>query len=227
MKYDFTPNNCWYNNVCSDSQTENCTIYCIRFGQMKHMIESSCMPKTLCYPIKLSPAVADLQAFKQLDNIRKNIVEFVTNGQNLYIFSAFTGNGKTTWSAKLMLKYFESVWQNNCYKERGLFISTTNLLLQARMFGYRDDKTQSLLHKIMSIDLVIWDDIGVGQLTAQDLDLLYSLIDHRTKNGLSNIFTGNLGGDNLKQIIGERLYSRVWTNSTVVEFVGNDRRGLK
>lgn len=227
MKYNFTPETCWYNEVCELSGSEDCTIYCIKFGQMKHMIENSNLPKTLCYPVKLTPELIDLEAFRLLNQIGIDIVEFVENGTNLYIFSNTPGNGKTTWASKLMLKYFHNVWENNCFKERGLFISTTDLLLNVKLFGFKDDNIQTLFNKIKKIDLVIWDDIAVGELTPQDLDLLYSLINYRVQNGLSNIFTGNLGAEQLNEILGDRLFSRVWVNSIIVEFKGDDRRGQK
>lgn len=227
MKFNFTPETCWYREVCEFSGSDKCTIYCIKFGQMKHMIETSNLPRTLCYPVRLTPQKIDVPAFRQLNDIGLNIVDFVKNGDNLYIYSQATGNGKTTWSAKLMLKYFHKVWDNNCYNERGLFINTTDFLLNARLFGYKDDNIQAMFRKIKSLDLVIWDDIGVGQLTAQDLDLLYSLINYRVQNGLSNIYTGNLGGEQLNEILGERLFSRVWNDSITVEFMGSDRRGQK
>ena len=115
MKYNFTPENCWYKNVCNFYDTELCDNHCIRFSQMKHLIETSNLPKTLCYPIELEPQVIDLASFVCLAQIKDDIVNFVKNGENLYIFSANPGNGKTTWTAKLLLKYFEQVWSTNAY----------------------------------------------------------------------------------------------------------------
>lgn len=227
MKYNFTPENCWYKNVCPLYDTYDCDKYCIRFSQMKHLIESSNLPKTLCFPIELEPQIIDLPAFMKLADIKDNIVDFVKNGENLYIFSANAGNGKTTWTAKLLLKYFEQVWSTNAYSERGLFISVTDFLIDIRLSGYNNSNNISLLQKIKSLDLVVWDDIAVGELTAQDLDILYSLINSRITNGLSNIFTGNLNEEQLLNVLGPRMYSRIWKNSTRVEFKGNDRRGQK
>ena len=192
---------------------------------MKHMIESSNLPATLCYPIKLEATKSDLQAFIRLDEIRKNIVEFVNNGGNIYIFSNVSGNGKTSWSAKLMLRYFDQVWHNNCYKERGLFVSVTELLMDTKLFGFNNDKTKQLFNKIKTVDLVIWDDIGVTQLTAMELDILYSLISYRISNGLSNIYTGNLNKEQLSEVVGNKLCSRIFDESISIEFTGMSRRG--
>lgn len=227
MKYNFTPENCWYKAVCKLYTTENCDKHCIRFSQMKHLIESSNLPKTLCFPIELEPQVIDLASFVCLAQIKEEIVDFVRNGENLYIFSANPGNGKTTWTAKLLLKYFEQVWSTNAYAERGLFISVTDFLINLRLSGYNNPNNLALIQKIKSIDLVVWDDIAVGELTPQDLDVLYSLINTRIMNGLSNIFTGNLNNEQLLTILGPRMHSRIWESSIRVEFRGTDRRGQK
>lgn len=227
MKYNFTPENCWYKNVCNLYDTDVCDKHCIRFSQMKHLIESSNLPKTLCFPIELEPQVIDLPAFIQLADIKDDIVNFVKNGENLYIFSKNPGNGKTTWTAKLLLKYFEQVWSTNAYAERGLFISVTDFLINIRLSGFNNTNNLAMMQKIKSIDLVVWDDIAVTELTAQDLDVLYSLINTRIMNGLSNIFTGNLNDEQLLSILGPRMHSRVWENSIQVEFKGTDRRGQR
>ena len=227
MKYNFTPENCWYKNVCNLYNTDVCDKHCIRFSQMKHLIESSNLPKTLCFPIELEPQMIDLASFVQLAQIKEDIVDFVKGGENLYIFSANTGNGKTTWTAKLLLKYFEQVWSTNAYAERGLFISVTDFLINIRLSGYNNSNNLSMMQKIKSVDLVVWDDLAVTELTAQDLDVLYSLINYRIMNGLSNIFTGNLNDEQLFSVLGPRMHSRIWENSIRVEFKGNDRRGQK
>ena len=224
MDYNFTPENCWYRDVCGLYKADRCDNHCIRFSQMKHLITASCLPKTLCYPVALEPQTVDLPAFIQLAEIKENIVDFVNNGQNLYIYSCNTGNGKTSWSAKLMLKYFDEIWHINAYSDKGIFVSVSDFLVNMRLFGYNNTKNETLIQKIKNLDIVIWDDIAVGQLTAQDLDLLYSLINFRVLHGRSNIFTGNLDGEQLKEIMGSRLYSRIWETSTVIELRGSDRR---
>lgn len=227
MKYNFTPGNCWYKNVCNLYDTDTCDKHCIRFSQMKYLIESSNLPKTLCFPVELEPQLIDLASFVQLAQIKEDIVNFVRNGENLYIFSANPGNGKTTWTAKLLLRYFEQVWSTNAFSERGLFISVTDFLISMRLSGYNKTDNLTMMQKIKSIDLVVWDDIAVTELTPQDLDILYSLINYRIMNGLSNIFTGNLNDEQLYAILGPRMHSRVWENSIRVEFKGTDRRGQR
>ena len=42
----------------------------------------------------------------------------------------------------------------------------------------------------------------------------------------SNIYTSNMRPDELKELIGDRLYSRIVKLSTEIEFKGQDKRGL-
>ena len=108
-----------------------------------------------------------------------------------------------------------------------MFVSVTDFLINARLCGYNSTSTLAMMQKIKSMDLVIWDDVAVGELTPQDLDILYSLINYRIMNGLSNIFTGNLNDEQLFAILGARMHSRIWESSIRVEFKGTDRRGQR
>lgn len=186
------------------------------------MIETSNLPRTLCYPKKLTPESIDLQAFRHLNDIRLDIVNCVINGANYLIHSANSGNGKTTWAAKLMLRYFDRVWENNCYRERGRFVSVPELLTSIKLAPYKDPAITAELNKLKQLDIVIWDDIGSTTPNQQDLDLLYSVISYRIANGLTNIFTANCL--DLTQKIGYRFAETIYANSFIVEFKGVDRR---
>ena len=44
--------------------------------------------------------------------------------------------------------------------------------------------------------------------------------------GKSNIYTSNLDLDELKEKVGDRLFSRIANNSVNIEFFGKDKRSL-
>lgn len=225
IEFDFSPEQCWYREVCSLSETSDCSISCIRFSQIKHLIKNSGLPYKLCFPIPLEPVQADMDSFYRLRDIKENIVDFVKEGKNLYIFSNNFGNGKTTWSAKIMLKYFDSIWSQNGYQTRGLFIPVTEFLLDLKQnITLRDCDIYLQYQRIKSVDLVIWDDIGVTGVSPMDLESLYALINHRIQSGLSNIFTGNLTEHEIENTLGPRLKSRIWNASECIELLGEDRR---
>ena len=78
----------------------------------------------------------------------------------------------------------------------------------------------------MNADLVVWDEIGTKAVTQFEHEHLLSLINNRIDSNKSQIFTSNLDPTALRDVVGERLYSRVINLSTVMEFKGADKRGL-
>ena len=80
---------------------------------------------------------------------------------------------------------------------------------------------------VLDADLVVWDEIAVSDLTKFEHEHLLNLVNTRIDYGKSNIFTSNQGPEELKEKLGERLYSRVVNLSTNIELFGSDKRGLK
>lgn len=210
---------CWYKSVCT---YEPCT-NCIRYVEMKYLMEHSGLSKKRQKPIKLNGAY-DQKAFKLLDEIRLDIVNFVESGESLYLYSEYTGNGKTSWSIKLLLRYFDQIWAGNGFRQRGYFISVPAFLNQVKNFS--DEKArQKLIKALSTVDLVVWDDIASTKLSDYDIQQLLIVVDQRIAEGLANIYTGNITSrDKLEIALGDRLASRIWNTSTLVEFKGKDRR---
>jgi len=210
---------CWYREVCT---YEPCT-NCIRYVEMKYLMEHSGLSKKRQKPIKLN-GTYDQKAFKLLDEIRLDIVNFVENGESLYLYSEHTGNGKTSWSIKLLLRYFDQIWAGNGFRQRGYFISVPAFLNQVKNFS--DEKArQKLIKTLSTVDLVVWDDIASTKLSDYDIQQLLVVVDQRIADGLANIYTGNITSrDKLEIALGDRLASRIWNTSTLVEFKGKDRR---
>jgi len=78
---------------------------------------------------------------------------------------------------------------------------------------------------LATADVVVWDDIASTKLSDYDIQQLLTLIDARVSEGLSNIYTGNITShEALTKAVGDRLASRIWNLSTLVEFKGKDRR---
>lgn len=209
---------CWYKNVCS---YESC-INCIRFSEMKYLIDNSGIPKVRQKPQMLDAGI-DYNQFVILNGVKNRIVELVENGDfNLYICSRETGNGKTSWAIKILLKYFDQVWAGNGFRVRGYFQHVPTLLNTLKDFSTNHD---SLKNTLENVDIVVWDDIAAAKLSDYDISQLLIFIDSRIANGKANIFTGNLVTEtSLINALGSRLSSRIWNSSTVVEFKGKDRR---
>ena len=208
---------CWYRDVCTYDQCVNC----IRYSEMKYLMENSGLPIKKQHPIQLDGS-RDPKAFKSLADIKEDIINFVNNGESLYIFSEYTGNGKTSWSIKLLLKYFDSIWAGNGFRVRGYFQHVPTLFNTLKDFS---KSHEALKNTLETADLVVWDDIASTKISDYDQQQLLTLIDARVSDGLSNIYTGNITShEALTKAVGDRLASRIWNLSTLVEFKGKDRR---
>lgn len=210
---------CWYASSCVED-CANCTLY----PQMKWQFDNSGLPKSKYMPIRLSPQSNDRRAFERLADIREDIDEFVEQGRNLYICGKTPGNGKTSWAIKMLQTYFVYVSEGNIFNVKGMFVSVPDLLLKMKDFNnpLKTDYKESL----KSCDLLILDDIAVTGISQYDYLQLFTLIDGRMLSGKSIIFTSNVVSlKELENAIGERLASRIWGNSTVIEIKGGDMRG--
>jgi DNA replication protein DnaC len=227
-KYIFDKNKCWYTSACGKYGSPECNASCIRYMEMDFLMQNSGIPRNKQYSVLLTPSKEDVQAFLTLKEIKNDIIAFVENGESVYIYSHNFGNGKTTWAIKLMQKYFDGVWAGNGFRCRGIFIHVPTFLTKIKEgISRKDEDFETLKSRLMTVDLVIWDDIAATKLGDFDHANLLTYIDQRKLNQLSNIYTGNLHQDELQEALGNRLASRVWNDSTLVKFVGADRRGIR
>lgn len=210
---------CWYASSCVED-CANCTLY----PQMKWQFDNSGLPKSKYMPIRLSPQSNDRRAFERLADIREDIDEFVEQGRNLYICGKTPGNGKTSWAIKMLQTYFVYVSEGNIFNVKGMFVSVPDLLL--KMKDFNNPLSNEYKENLKSCDLLILDDIAVTGISQYDYLQLFTLIDGRMLSGKSIIFTSNVTSlKELENAIGERLASRIWGNSAVIEIKGGDMRG--
>lgn len=227
-EYIFDKNKCWYTSACGKYGSPECNASCIRYMEMDFLMQNSGIPRNKQYSVLLTPSKKDVQAFITLKEIKDDIIAFVENGESVYIYSHNFGNGKTTWAIKLMQKYFDNVWAGNGFRCRGIFIHVPTFLTKIKEgISRKDEDFETLKSRLMTVDLVIWDDIAATKLGDFDHANLLTYIDQRKLNQLSNIYTGNLDQDELQEALGNRLASRVWNDSIPVKFVGADRRGIR
>ena len=90
----------------------------------------------------------------------------------------------------------------------------------------KNEYVQHIKNNIMEADLVVWDEVGVKAVTQFEHEHLLNLINLRLLEGKSNIYTSNLSGGELYQMLGDRLYSRIVVASESVVFSSFDKRHL-
>ena len=218
---------CWYKSICDGTKCGE--KFCIRHYKMSCLTYMACMEGNLKYPIqlRLDSARTDQAAFYRLKEIQNNINTFVGSGKNLLIYSANTGNGKTEWSKKLLLSWFNSIWATTDFECRGLFVSLPKLMSAMKEnITKPNEYYQYVNDNIVNADLVVWDEINYKDYSGYEHDYLLNIISERLALGKSNIYTTNYTLDVINVKLGSRLASRIVGQSEKVEFCSNDKRGL-
>ena len=81
------------------------------------------------------------------------------------------------------------------------------------------------MQNLESVDLVVFDDIAVSGVSQYDYTQLFNIINKRMMAEKSTIFTSNIVDyEQLEELFGPRLASRVYTNSEIIELKGWDMR---
>lgn len=197
-------------------------------------IKNSRLPKRYIEEAKtanLQPTTeSDYESFCYLKKVKENIVSFVRLHHNLLITSEHVGNGKTTWAAKIILHYIDAYAQEYSFKNNTpvLFINIPNFLMKKKMAI--SDKTVAeeiaeIEKAILTAKIVVFDDIATKVASDYDREILYSYINYRTDNLLTNIYTSNIFVYNLSEELGERIADRVIGYSKCVELTGAGMRG--
>ena len=213
---------CWYKRIC----TEQCSENCIRYKLMCSLFKQSRLPEAQWDYKYLVCNGADLSNFTQLKAKSESILKFIANGNNLYIYSANCGNGKTSWAIRLMYSYFDKIWHKSCFDCKALFVSVPKFLYNCKRSISQDVKGfEELCNLISEVDLVIWDDIGEMKASDYEHQILFQYIDDRINSKKSNIYTSNKNKEQLEDVLGVRLASRIYNCSECIEFVEEDKRG--
>ena len=213
---------CWYKRIC----TEQCSENCIRYKLMYSLFKQSQLPEALWQYKVLECKDKDYQSFKKLQAKSDDILQFISAGNNLYIYSENCGNGKTTWAIRLMYSYFDKIWHKSCFDCKALFVSVPKFLYNCKRSISQDVKGfEELCNLISEVDLIIWDDIGEMKASDYEHQILFQYIDDRINSKKSNIYTSNKNKGQLEDVLGVRLASRIYNCSECIEFVEEDKRG--
>lgn len=228
-------NDCWMKNYCNKYlSNSNCdcsldNVFCSKLFKLDKLYTESLLSSNqrLHQTLFIDSDGSDRQSFLRLKEIEENIVNWVSQGNNLYIYSNTCGNGKTSWSIRLLRSYLESIWYKSDLICKALFINVPRFLIALKNnISEKDEYASHIKDNVLKADLVVWDDVAIKTATTYEMENLLSIIDNRLNNSKSNIYTSNLFGQDLNEKLGERLYSRIVNLSEVIEFVGQDKRGL-
>ena len=204
--------------------------FCQRLFRIDRLYDESLLSKKqrVRIDLRLDEDGTDREEFIALKAIENNIESFVADGESLYIHSCICGNSKTSWAIRLIQAYIERIWYKSDITCRALFISVPRFLLALKEnISSPSEYVNHIKENIYECDIVVWDEIGTKAPTQFEAEHLLSLINARIDEGKTNIYTSNLGSEQLREMVGERLYSRIINLSTDIEFHGQDKRGIK
>ena len=219
---------CYLYNMCNRKDCDS--DFCLRKYKMDSLYSAALMTESQKQHIKLlvDNDGTDMEQFKQLATIERDIVNFIKDGKNLYLHSANCGNGKSSWSIRLIEAYFNKIWARSDGSCRVLFISVPRFLLALKdNITTKSSYVEYIKENVLTADLVVWDDIAAKMGSEFELTHLLNIIDNRLALGKSNIYTSNLNRQQLYNALGERLTSRIANMSIDIELFGADKRVLK
>lgn len=226
---------CWVKDRCKKglSKSSDCQqsiVFCKKLFKLEYLYQNSLLPTNRWKHenLRLDASRVDEEVFNYLISVQDNIEKFIDNGDNLFIYSAITGNGKSSFAIRLLQTYLNSIWYKSDLTCKGLFISVPKYLLAIKdNISQYNEYANKIKNNVFDVDLVIWDDIGTKIATSFEHENMLSIIDHRINEGKSNIFTSNLSPLEIKEFMGDRLYSRIINSSTCLEFKGQDKRNIR
>lgn len=220
--------NCFLYGICNHIDCE--ADFCIRKSKVEYYLSNAGLDVSDWKKKALMPDVdgTDLAEFKQLAEISNTIVDFVKRGQSLLIYSTQCGNGKTSWAIRLIQSYIHRTWMYSGPECKALFIKVSKLVKGCKDAISNKSAPDAIyadfiMQHYAEADLVVWDDIATKQASAYEIDnILLPMLETRINK--TNIFTSNLGQDQMFDAIGERLTSRVFNKSNVIMLRGKDKR---
>lgn len=219
--------NCYCETDCKRFGRSKCNKSCRAYILLEAIYSTSNIPLRYRRDEKLYPDGCDLNSFKSLRNFKDNIIDNVSEGKGLFIYSKNTGNGKTSWAIKMLNEYIKKmVFKRDLdgFDKMVYYVNTPELLEELRQ-GYSTGEYGSIICKLKEADVVVFDDIGAEKATEWVRERLYTIINYRINNLKSNIFTSNLDIEQIGISLGDRIASRIRDNNYVIELQGTDRRG--
>lgn len=217
---------CWLKEECNQ---KDCDTFCMKKFKLDYLYKEALISNSQrkYLPLRIDADGTDATEFDKLKSIENNIEDFIKRGDNLYIHSTNAGNGKSSWSLRLIQTYFNQIWYKSVLRCKALFINVPRFLIALKdNISEKNDYVAHIKENFLSADIVVWDDIATKQTTTFESENLYSMIEARIAEGKSNIFTSNLTNKEMHQALGDRLYSRIVNLSVDIELRGADKRGV-
>ena len=173
------------------------------------------IPETIArYGVKKQHRNANLLDFPA------EVLDSVESGKSLFIHGK-CGTGKTYLAAAIIR---EELVLNR--KANVFMVDVDDLLSEIKStFGANAEGTeQELIEWYAAVETLCLDDIGAEKVTEWSASALRRIIEKREANEMRTIFTSNLGLNELAELFGDRIASRISGMCKTVHLTGADRR---
>lgn len=213
---------------CRDSGivgTKMCS--CMKFALSMAALESSGLGKLFenqnFDSFSLKYYTADQRAYEQMSGILEICSDYAegfdpSTRENLLLCGK-TGLGKTHLSTAIAGTVIERGYEVVYESAQNVFDDFSAERF-GRSFAGRDGNTS----RYNDADLLIIDDLGAETVNSFTVSTLYSLINSRVISGKPMIINTNLTSDEIKAKYGDRIFSRLFGEFTVLLFRGTDVR---
>jgi DNA replication protein DnaC len=139
------------------------------------------------------------------------------------LFSGNTGVGKTFFSSAIAHKLIDSGY-DVVYETAGTIFS---LLEDIRFNRANDDESRHRADRLLECDLLIIDDLGAEFITQFVVSALFNLINSRILYNKKMIISTNYSKDDIENVYGSRILSRLLGDFKILTLFGQDIRIIK
>lgn len=149
------------------------------------------------------------------------VIQWYKTGKNICFYSGNAGIGKTYLCYAVYGCLLDDKQNVRFFEERNFFNHLRSVIKEG--WDYEQE-----IKRLCETDWFILDDIGSGQITDWQKEVLFSLVDNRYSSEKPTLITSNLSVRDLKNTYGERFASRIASSSsTILELKGYDRRQIE
>ncbi|MGG1757747.1 DNA replication protein [Bacillus velezensis] len=188
------------------------------------------------------------KAYKIISQYIGNVLTFVQEkNAGLLLYSIptnenpfGTGTGKTTSAVTVLNHFLIERCRSYLKGQQGMeinpaiFVKSTEMQnsFNAMFRGTREMQEEAskryynLKNAVKKTELVVLDDIATrgSRISEAYEDELYEILDYRSTNGLTTIFTSNVSLEELSKCLGDRIASRIAGMTVKLGFTGKDNR---
>jgi len=156
------------------------------------------------------------------ENIKKNFYEELkTNKHGLYLWGS-VGIGKTHIICALAKEMLEHGIDVRFYNTGDFLEKLREEYKNPNIF---EDDYQGLFRETMDFEgILIFDDIGAEKITDWVLERIYLIINKKYEDQVPIFFTSNCDLEILSARMGDRIVSRIFAMTRIINLDGQDRR---